>query len=108
MELTFDSGLVWWITAVELPLLGGLLIWLLRRDSGISHRCEALHQELRASLIDQDSRLSRFRLEVASSYATQGALRESEARLSNHLFRIEHKLDDLLMSRAARSKPREG
>ncbi|MDA8031360.1 MAG: hypothetical protein MPK62_09605 [Alphaproteobacteria bacterium] len=99
MDLTFDSGLVWWITAVELPLLGGLLAWLMRRDAGLARRCESRYEELSESMSEQGSRLAHFRLEVASGYATQVSLRESESRLSRHLFRIEGKLDDLLMSR---------
>ncbi|MGR4001279.1 MAG: hypothetical protein OD811_05785 [Alphaproteobacteria bacterium] len=106
MDLTFDSGLVWWITAVELPLLGGLLAWLLRRDSVLARRCESRYGELNDMLLEQNSRLAHFRLEMASSYATQVSLRESESRLSRHLFRIEGKLDDLLMSRITETRDR--
>ena len=56
MDLTFDSGLVWWITAVELPLLGGLLAWLMRRDAGLARRCESRYEELSESVSEQGSR----------------------------------------------------
>lgn len=66
-----SQDLVWWITIVDLPAMGGLfwMIWRLR---------EALHA---------------FKLEVAKSYASQNDVRAIEKRLIEHLLRIESKLD---------------
>ena len=75
--------LMWWITAVELPAIAGLflLIWRSRR-------------ELESSIGKTTRDLSEFKLDVAKNYASQAALKETEQRLTDHLVRIEHKLDN--------------
>ncbi|MDX9862832.1 MAG: hypothetical protein RBS99_18135 [Rhodospirillales bacterium] len=72
----------WWITAVEIPALAGLywLIWRHRRDADIA--IARLREGLAA-----------YKLEVAKSYASIAYLREVEKRLTEHLLRIEDKLD---------------
>jgi hypothetical protein len=99
MTWTFDP--IWWITAVELPALAGLfvLIWRARRDAQ-----EALdHAAQRLDVVDASTRdqLSAFKVEVATTYASIPALRESEGRLTAHLVRIEKKLDSLGFGRQA-------
>lgn len=83
----------WWITAVELPVLGGLfaLIWRGRHDSDlrldeIDHRLDVATSQLREAL-------AAYKLEVAKTYATTGTLKDVEQRLTEHLLRIEAKLD---------------
>jgi len=99
MTWTFDP--IWWITAVELPALAGLfvLIWRARRDAQ-----DALdHVTRRLDIADSGTRdqLAAFKVEVATTYASIPALRESEGRLTAHLVRIEKKLDSLGFGRPA-------
>ncbi|CAA7617666.1 hypothetical protein [Magnetospirillum sp. UT-4] len=88
---TFD--LMWWITAVELPCLGGLfwLVWSnrLKCDS----RDDSIEDRLAAGLAQLREALSAYKLEVAKSYATTGYLKDVERRLTEHLVRIEAKID---------------
>lgn len=93
--------LIWWITAIELPALGGLfwLIWRTRHDNAqeIDHLrdvVESRHAQLREAL-------SGFKLEVAKSYASVSDMRELEGRLVSHLLRIEAKLDSTAMKAEA-------
>ncbi|MGY0715090.1 hypothetical protein [Azospirillum argentinense] len=74
--------LVWWISAVELPVMGGLfwLITRLRNDS------EAAQAKVRESL-------AAYKLEVAKTYVSFAMLRDVEQRLADHLLRIEAKLE---------------
>lgn len=84
---------VWWITAVELPALGGLF-WLISRvrdeaEKGLDDlrsRAENAQAQVRESL-------AAYKLEVAKTYASVGHLKEVEKRLTDHLLRIEHKLE---------------
>ena len=87
----FDS--LWWVTAVEIPVLAGLflLIWRQRQEQAAA--LELLKDELAA-----------FKLEVAKSYASTQALKDVEVRLTAHLVRIERKLDGVTAERA-RAKP---
>lgn len=74
--------LIWWITAIELPVLGGLF-WLLQ-----SHRREdeREHRAIRDNL-------AAFKLHVATGYASIVYLKDVESRLTAHLLKIEAKLD---------------
>ena len=84
----WTQDLMWWITAVELPALAGLflLIWRSRR-------------ELEKGLGETAHDLAEFKLDVAKNYASQAALKETEQRLTDHLVRIEHKLDRFARTR---------
>lgn len=88
-------NLAWWVAVVEVPAITGLLllIWRIRRELQESleaqrARSEGEHGELR----DQ---LAAHKVEVATSYASIPALRDTEGRLIAHLVRIEKKLDSL-------------
>ncbi|MBT4769296.1 MAG: hypothetical protein HOO00_02040 [Rhodospirillaceae bacterium] len=93
MSETIPFDLVWWISMVEIPALGGLLwlIWRTRRESeqAAQHsrrQCETTSGDLR-------ERLSLYKLEVAKDYASIACLKDLERRLTSHLLRIEAKLD---------------
>jgi hypothetical protein len=93
MQPPWTIDLIWWITAVEMPMLGGLfwLAWRTRNDAEASLD-DARHDfETGLSLIRE--KLSAFKLEVAKSYASIAYLKEVERRLTHHLLRIEDKLD---------------
>jgi len=86
-----DPG--WWITAVELPALAGLFWfgWQTRRD-GETALDDARHEwESGVSFLRE--KISAFKLEVAKSYVSIPYLKEVERRLTDHLIRIEDKLD---------------
>ncbi len=77
--------LIWWITAIELPALGGLF-WLLQ-----SHRttCARELKSLSAELADH-------KLHVATNYVSVRYLKDVEARITVHLLKIETKLDRMV------------
>ncbi len=83
---------LWWISAVEIPALAGLFMMhqRLRRDF------EALSLGTREALSD-------FKLEVARTYASLDHMKDVEVRLTEHLLRIEAKLDQAAIRRDGRS-----
>ncbi|MBM3951796.1 MAG: hypothetical protein FJ311_10115 [Rhodospirillales bacterium] len=93
MQAHWTLDLIWWITAVELPALGGLywLAWRNRRDA--DGALDAARRRTDAAFVALRESLSAYKLEVATSYASIPYLREVEARLTDHLIRIEAKLD---------------
>lgn len=95
----WSVDLVWWITGVELPCLGGLfwLVWRGRQEA--DHRMDELAHKLETGLAQAREHLSAYKLEVAKSYATTGYLKDVERRLTEHLVRIEAKLDSVGMVR---------
>lgn len=87
------TDVMWWITAVELPVLGGLfwLIWRSRGEADV--RLDGLDDKLAAGVAQLREALAAYKLEVAKTYATTGYLKDVERRLTEHLVRIEAKLD---------------
>ncbi|MCB1537982.1 MAG: hypothetical protein H6865_05345 [Rhodospirillales bacterium] len=71
MEAFFEDGVAWWVSAIELPALAGLLALVM-------HQRELMAQE---------------KLEAMRNFASIAAVRELEQRLASHLLRIEAKLD---------------
>jgi hypothetical protein len=93
METIFDSGLIWWITAVDLPVLSGLF-WLISRiRKETEEAIDVLHETLEVRSSQLREGLSAFKLEVAKSYASVGDMKDLESRIIAHLLRIEAKLD---------------
>lgn len=88
-----SNDLLWWITAIEAPVISGLfwMIWHYRKES------EESDQHLRDVIETRNSQmreaLAAFKLEVAKSYAAVSDLKDLESRLVGHLLRIESKLD---------------
>lgn len=96
-SLTASLDLAWWITAVELPAMGGLF-WLIarvRKDADgaldeLRNRAEEAQAQVRESL-------AAYKLEVAKTYVSFATLKDVEQRLTDHLLRIETKLDSGFM-----------
>ncbi|EKV27067.1 hypothetical protein C882_1996 [Caenispirillum salinarum AK4] len=95
--------IMWWISAVELPALGGLfwLVWRNRRDADAA--TEDNRRCFERGIAQVREGLAAYKLEVAQSYASLGHLRDTEKRLTTHLERIEKKLDGVQVQATAAS-----
>jgi hypothetical protein len=89
----FHEDLIWWITAIELPVLAGLFTLIWRTQNEAQSACDDLQNQMERRCEQLREALAAFKLEVAKTYASQTDLRELEGRLVNHLLRIESKLD---------------
>jgi len=88
MQEPWTLNLAWWATAVELPALAGLFWLMLRGRAELEAEADRLREDLSA-----------FKLDVSRSYASTAALKDVERRLTEHLVRIEAKLDHRLETR---------
>lgn len=95
MQPPWSPDLVWWITVVELPALGGLLLMIWRNKRETYDSIDALRTALDRDLKRTREELAAYKVEVAQNYASIPALRDTEGRLTDHLVRIEKKLDHL-------------
>lgn len=90
----------WWITAIEAPIVAALF-WMLhglRRDlHDRIERGETRENEATARTRDD---LAAFKLEVARSYVPLTLIRDVDRRLSQHLLRIEAKLESAARAQA--------
>lgn len=93
MTETQGIDLIWWITAVDLPALGGLLWLILRVRKENEEIVDRLRSGVEAASVQMREALAAYKLEVAKTYASITTLREMEQRLTDHLLRIEGKLD---------------
>jgi hypothetical protein len=87
---------IWWISAVELPVIG-CLFWLIhhgRRES--EQALLKIYREIQGNLSIVLDNLAHSKLEVARLYATIADLKDVEKRLSDHLVRVETRLNLLL------------
>ncbi|MCB1782368.1 MAG: hypothetical protein KDI13_00080 [Alphaproteobacteria bacterium] len=89
----FTQDWIWWVTAVDLPALGGLWVLLWRTRDESQKNTARLHTILDRRCDQLRDALAAFKLEVAKNYASQRDLRALETRLVDHLLRIESKLD---------------
>lgn len=85
--------MMWWVSAVELPALGGLfwLTWRTRHDA--DEGVEENRRLIDSGLAQGREALSAYKLDVAKQYASMAYLKDVERRLTEHLLRIEAKLD---------------
>jgi len=88
-----NLDLAWWITAVELPVMGGLfwLIARLRKDA--ESALETLRSRAESAQAQVRESLAAYKLEVAKTYVSFATLKDVEQRLTDHLLRIENKLE---------------
>ncbi|WP_254452539.1 hypothetical protein [Roseicella sp. DB1501] len=85
----------WWITAVEAPIVVALFTMLhgLRRD--LQDRIERGDQRESDVVTRTRDDLAAFKLEVARAYVPLSLIRDVDRRLSQHLLRIEEKLEEV-------------
>ena len=86
---------LWWITAVEAPVVAALF-WMihgLRRD--MQERIERGDQRDSDALTRTRDELAQFKIEVARTYVPLSLIRDLDRRISDHLIRIEEKLEEV-------------
>ena len=93
MAVSQALDLAWWITMVELPVFAGLfwLIWRVRADAETA--IERIRQNADAARIRMREGLAAYKLEVAKGYVSIGYLKDVERRLTDHLIRIDARIE---------------
>ncbi|MBR0670388.1 hypothetical protein [Neoroseomonas soli] len=85
----------WWITAIEAPVVAALF-WMihgLRRDT--HDRIDRGDQRDSDALSRTRDELAQFKVEVARTYVPLSLIRDLDRRISDHLIRIEEKLEEV-------------
>lgn len=86
MPDTLVPTILWWIAAVDMPLLSGFMMMAARYKRDIDQSLQYLRDALTG-----------YKLEVAQAYASIQQLKDLEARLVAHLLRIETKLENSIL-----------
>lgn len=96
MSDEWTISLVWWITAVEIPMFG-CLFWMIHHGRRESERALLkVYSEVQGNLGMVLENLAQSKLEVARLYATITDLKDVEKRLTDHLLRLEDRLSFVL------------
>ena len=83
MTPLIPDQLVWWITAVDIPMITAFI-----------YAVNRLRNAMEEQLHDLRDRFTAYKLEVAQNYASINHVKDLESRLIAHLLRIETKLDN--------------
>ncbi|MCT4552141.1 MAG: hypothetical protein N4A44_00575 [Alphaproteobacteria bacterium] len=84
----------WWISVIEIPILG-LLFYLIRNNGEATIKGdEKLENKLDYQISELLKELSEFKLYSAKEYASISYIKDLEKRLTNHLIRIEEKVEN--------------
>ena len=86
---------LWWITAVEAPVVAALF-WMIHGLRGDMHqRFERGDQRESDALSRTRDELAQFKIEVARTYVPLSLIRDLDRRISDHLIRIEEKIEEV-------------
>ncbi|MDX1710087.1 MAG: hypothetical protein R3316_02990 [Rhodovibrionaceae bacterium] len=96
---TAEAAWFWLCRCRELPVLAGLFLLIWRTRHEVFRGLERQHREAEGAHEQLREQLSAYKLEVAQTYASIPALKEAERRLTEHLVRIEMKLDGVAVRR---------
>ncbi len=84
----------WWITAVELPVLGALFLLVLRTRRDCERAIDEAVERADGETFRLREALATFKLEVAKTYVEIGTLRDVESRITRHMDDKFHSLQE--------------
>ena len=97
----------WWITAVEAPIVAALFYMILGLRKDLQERMERSDQRESDVVTRTRDELAEFKLEVARTYVPLSLIRDVDRRLSQHLLRIEEKIEEMKRYNMMASRIRE-
>lgn len=86
-----EFDLPFWISVVEIPAFGFMVLWIMRIRANSDERHEKRQTEIAAVLAE----LNAYKLQVAREYATTGFLKDVESRIGKRLDEIAEGIKEL-------------
>ncbi len=93
--LPMDPAFLWWIMIVEAPMIASLYWFLHTIKRDLDRPTLKGDSQLSDALSRTRDELAGFKLEVARTYVPLSLIRDVDRRLTEHLLRIEEKLEDV-------------
>lgn len=94
-QASMNLDLTTWLTAIMLPVLGGLFWMIQGIKRELQTKLDDLATQKAERLMSLREELAEYKLDVARGYAPLHAIRDLDRRLSMQLVRIENKLERL-------------
>lgn len=97
MELVNNNvgfNLLWWISVVEIPVIGFLFFMIRGNRKEIDENIKEAEEKIDAGIGCLKNELANYKLYSAKEFASVTYLKDVENRLTNHLLRIEEKLEN--------------
>lgn len=84
-----------WLTMVEIPVFFALFRMLIKLRNDMEDAVATSRNHGEKGIASVREALSDFKLHVARNYVSTAYLKDVETRITDHLLRIEKKLDDV-------------
>jgi len=91
-NITFGIDVITWIIFIEIPIFIAFITYIIKQKETINNNIDLIEKRYRYL----NEKINNYKLEVAHKYASVAYLKDVENRLTNHLIRIEEKLDNKL------------
>ena len=95
-NITFGTDVVMWIVFIEIPIFIAFMTYIIKQKEAINKNIDLIKINIEKRYRYLNEKINNYKLEVARKYASVSYLKDVENRLTNHLIRIEEKLDNKL------------
>ncbi|MDB2404940.1 hypothetical protein N9W07_00195 [Alphaproteobacteria bacterium] len=95
-NITFGIDVITWIIFIEIPIFIALITYIIKQKETINNNIDLIEKNIEKRYRYLNEKINNYKLEVAQKYASVAYLKDVENRLTNHLIRIEEKLDNKL------------
>ncbi|MGB1360814.1 MAG: hypothetical protein ACPG8V_01720 [Alphaproteobacteria bacterium] len=94
--ITFGIDVITWIVFIEIPIFIAFIAYTTKTTESLRNKITETDIDIQAKYKYLNEKINNNKLEVAQKYASIAYLKDVENRLTNHLIRIEEKLDNKL------------
>ena len=95
-NITFGIDVITWVVFIEIPIFIAFITYVIKQKEILSNKIDKANDDLENSSKYLNEKINSYKLEVAGKYASVAYLKDVENRLTNHLIRIEEKIDSKL------------
>ena len=95
-NITFGIDIIIWIVFIEIPIFVAFITYIIKQKENMNKDINLVKISIEKRYRYLNEKINNYKLEVAKKYASVSYLKDVENRLTNHLIRIEEKLDNKL------------
>ncbi len=92
MDTNFTFNILWWISVIEIPIIASMFRTMKINRDETDNNMKIYQSATTENLRDLSKQLFEYKLFVAQNYASIAYMKDIEKRLTDHLLRIEEKI----------------